>query len=346
MFSQKQILNFSEYKINRDWLYAPSTYLVDSFEPFVEEIYLPKVSTKPGKLTLIFAEDGKSSYSENSFILKKIIRSFKTKKRKMSAPFIDLRSHSPANFAHAIMIHLTLAICATEFSKSINLSSPVLVFPKDLPSYIKILFNLLGFETILTNDELYGPRIKFELESTNFLRGRVHEIIKSYVSTTDFHQLLLKSHENLPKKIFISRKDTRKLVNESDVEELLKKNGYKKIYLEDYPVLEQIALVSLADSIVAIHGAALGPLIFRVLFDIPPLNIIEIYSPAHMTNVYRIITHQIKGEWVGVRGRAWPNLIKQAYLCKPTKVRQYSLNNFEVCLVSLKKAINKSNNES
>lgn len=347
MHINKLVIDFPIYSVKRDWLIAPSTYLVDSFEPFVEEVSLPEVSTKPGKLKLFYCDVGNSKYSGGfrfKFI-KNLIGELILRNEYIDKPFIDLRGYSPGNIAHAIMIHLTLAIYSRDFAKSINISNPVLLFPKKLPHYINSLFNSIGFETILSNADFEGPEIKFELDSTNSLRGNFHEVIKIYFSDTDFDKKLLALHKNLPKKIFISRKDTRRLMNEQSVEKFLEKKGFKKVYLEDYPILEQVALVSLADTVVAIHGAALGPVVFRVLFKTKPLKLIEIYSPAHMTNVYRIIAHQINANWIGVRGRAWPKLIKQAYECEPSKVRQYSLNDFELCLISLENALNRINDE-
>lgn len=75
------------------------------------------------------------------------------------------------------------------------------------------------------------------------------------------------------------------------------------------------------------------------MFNKKPLEFVEIFSPAHMTNVYRIITHQVGGKWVGVRGRLWPKLVMQAYECEMEKVRQYTFVDFEVCLLSLEKAM-------
>jgi len=50
--------NISEYSVPRSWLFAPSTYLVDSWVPHVEEIYLPEAHTKKGEVTLTLNERG------------------------------------------------------------------------------------------------------------------------------------------------------------------------------------------------------------------------------------------------------------------------------------------------
>ena len=65
-----KVLEFNEYKIDRNWLYAPSTYLVDSFEPFVEEIYLPEVSTKSGQLILSLKENSEAIFLQRKSKIK------------------------------------------------------------------------------------------------------------------------------------------------------------------------------------------------------------------------------------------------------------------------------------
>lgn len=342
MPNQKQTWNFSEYKIDRDWLYAPSTYLVDSFEPFVEEIYLPEVATKPGRLQFELQEKSQAWFLPPQTKLRKIKNLFL---KNASTPlnlekvFIDLRQHYPSNLAHAITIHLPIALCAKEYLHSENKNEIILIFPATLPKHIRSLFETIGFEIVCTDTAIKGTQCIYDLESLICIRGALPEIIKSTLFQSDLRNKLIQAHQGLPTNIFISRRDTRKLINEPEVEAFLVKKGYEKIYMEDYSLLQQLAIVSLAEKIVAIHGAALGPLIFRGVFDIKPLKLVEIFSPAHMTNVYRIVMHQINGSWIGVRGKVWPKLIKQAYECEETKVRQYSLENFEICLESLEKAI-------
>jgi hypothetical protein len=123
MPNQKQTWNFSEYKIDRDWLYAPRTYLVDSFEPFVEEIYLPEVATKPGRLQFELQEKSQACFLPVQTKLRKIKNLFlknASKPLNLEKVFIDLRQHYPSNLAHAITIHLPIALCAKEYLHSEN----------------------------------------------------------------------------------------------------------------------------------------------------------------------------------------------------------------------------------
>lgn len=332
------------YAVARDWLYAPSTYLLDSWEPLVEEIYLPVVSTKAGELSFYYDSSVDSVSASDK---KKFPRSLLSSKVSSGAvrqldveSFLDLREHSPGNLAHAITNHLPLALEARRYLSNECSVSPVLIFPSNLPKYVSSLFHDIGFEFVLSDADIKGKKCSFNLTPWISIRGERHNFIKENLYSSAFKNKLLSHSENLPKKIFISRRDTRCLTNEKDVEKILAKKGFQKIYMEDYDIVTQLAMISTAESVIGIHGAALSGLIFRALFDYQPLKVVELFSPGHMTNVYRVLTHQVEGEWVGVRGKLWPNIIDQAYDF-PKKIHKYAYRNFEICLLSLEMATEK-----
>jgi hypothetical protein len=70
-------------------------------------------------------------------------------------------------------------------------------------------------------------------------------------------------------------------------------------------------------------------MIFRNLFDLPPLQLIEVFSPAHVTNVFRVISHQIGANWIGIRGRLTKETLTHAY-DEPQKIKKYAFKNFHV----------------
>jgi len=341
MDHKEKNIQMPSYQVERNWLYAPSTYLIDSYSPMVEEIYLPAVGTKSSELTFNYIGRGDSSFSELS-ISRKIKDLFKEKKiLPLKSVSIDLRSYSPQNISHAIMIHMPLALWACEYLSDIGLSKPTLIFPESLPSYVVEIFLTAGFEVYLTNNKVVGPICSFDIDMIIGIRGAMPKVLENGLKNTPFSQAILDKSQGLPKKIFISRKDTRKLVNEESVEEFLSERGFQKVYLEEYGILEQIALVTLADNIVAVHGAALGALALRGVIDSKfrkQLKIVEIFSPGHMTNVYRIIAHQIDAKWVGVRGMLWPGILKQAYT-PAARAHKFAYTDFTVCLLSLEKAM-------
>ncbi len=82
--------------------------------------------------------------------------------------------------------------------------------------------------------------------------------------------------DNIPKKIFISRKDAsrRKLTNEDKLFNKLKLYGFQRYCLSELSILEQIRLFHHADIIIALHGAGLTNLIFSK----PETQVIELFQ--------------------------------------------------------------------
>lgn len=196
----------------------------------------------------------------------------------------------------------------------------------------------------MNDDDVFGNIIEYSVDPWIAIRGVRHEIMRNEFLNSDFSSKIQSIAEDKPKNIFLSRKDTRCLINESAVEGFLTSKGFTKVYLEEFDVFEQIALVALAENIVAIHGAGLAPLLFRAGFDLPPVKLIEIFSPGHLTNVYRVICHQVTGKWCGIRGKLEPSIIKHAYIVS-NEINKFDFfwkfghKNFEIDLDSLKLAI-------
>lgn len=73
----------------------------------------------------------------------------------------------------------------------------------------------------------------------------------------------MKSDKSFPEKIFISRKQThRRNFNEDEVYEVLRKEGFERVFPENIPIGEQIALFHNARYIVGGGGAAMTNLMF------------------------------------------------------------------------------------
>ncbi len=70
--------------------------------------------------------------------------------------------------------------------------------------------------------------------------------------------------EKLGNKIYITRRNNnrRKIVNENEVEYVLKKYGFETIDCDRIPIEKQISIMSHANTLVSVHGAALTNMIF------------------------------------------------------------------------------------
>ncbi|MFX1383817.1 MAG: glycosyltransferase 61 family protein [Promethearchaeota archaeon] len=85
------------------------------------------------------------------------------------------------------------------------------------------------------------------------------------------------------KRIYISRQKAlkRKLKNEKQLFDLLKKYNFERVYSEDYSFKEQVEIFSSASIIISIHGAGLTNMIFS-----ENLKVIEIYPANFITTHY------------------------------------------------------------
>jgi hypothetical protein len=90
----------------------------------------------------------------------------------------------------------------------------------------------------------------------------------------------------------------------------LKSLGYVRLYPEEIPVEDQIRIITQATDIVAIHGAALGPLILRSANPATkPVRLVELFGAGFIVSVFRELVHELSGAWIGVRGVLSPDIV-------------------------------------
>ena len=95
-----------------------------------------------------------------------------------------------------------------------------------------------------------------------------------------------KLNPSINKRIYISRRVTRRILNENDLIEFLIGYGFIKVELEWMSVAEQVQLFSGAEAIVAPHGAGLTNLTFCP----PKTKILEIFPSTYITGLYWLIS--------------------------------------------------------
>jgi capsular polysaccharide biosynthesis protein len=85
-------------------------------------------------------------------------------------------------------------------------------------------------------------------------------------------------------RLFISRRraNRRRLVNETEVEDQLRRAGFKTVCLEDCSFTEQVGLFASASAIVAVHGAGLANLVFAR----PGTKVVEWVVPTYINHYY------------------------------------------------------------
>ena len=148
---------------------------------------------------------------------------------------------------------------------------------------------------------------------------------------------------NKYKKIFLNRKPPlRSLINNEEVKRFLTEIGYQELFMEDYGAAEQIAIILQASSIVAIHGAALAPLLFREVRH-GPFDVIELAPPGHVVPFFREMVASLSCKYRMVRGVPDAAMVGDAYsnVEMPSMLftSKHSLRPFKTDLLSLSFAL-------
>lgn len=311
------------------------SYLVDRFLPDVEIIALPEKSRPGGRLTwqngMVTAAPPQSGGRRR--ILAK-------KPSQQSAPpgrwILDMRLKSPENWAHFLNNHIPLSYGLADLAGR-DIAAATLVLPKAVPGYILTAADVFGLHVMATDDIVTGDGIVFEVSPWTAQRPMRHAWVnlappRAVIAALDGTAPRMP----LPRKVFLSRQDTRMLSNAAEIEAILKPMGYETVFPETLTPADQIRLIRGADEIVAIHSAGLAPLLYCDP-DHRPRHLIELLPCGHMTDVYRAIAAEIGCDWIGVRGRIKPEYVRPAYqLDQPFKA--YSLDNFDIDPVSLEHA--------
>ena len=331
-----QIYKIPQFEAEAGRVITARSYLIDRIVPACEVIYTSARKMAPASLCYSTKYGVTSTFRQDS----RYKRWFTARPDPVVVPnnrfIIDLRYHAPSNWAHFLNNHLPLTFC---LANQLGLSSNqiIILLPEGTPNYILNVAALFELEVICTNAQVSGHVIETKMEPWQAQRNCRHLWAQLEWPRRIISNLDIPSTESL---LFISRRGTRKLRNEEDVTAALSARGYRKIYAEDLSPADQIAIISNARSVVAIHGAALAPLLYRDP-NAAPGHVIELMPCGHMTDVYHIIAQQTGCSWIAVRGKIEPKHVLPAYdLGKG--FQHFSLDSFEVDIESLNLAFDLS----
>ncbi|MCZ0811239.1 MAG: glycosyltransferase family 61 protein [Pseudomonadota bacterium] len=330
-------VTFDPYECPEGRLITACSHLVDRFVPDCERITLPAKHVGGGSVSfekkpLVARPPNRPRRRFLSF------RPATVKQQRTEKTFIDFRRNVPQNWAHFLNNHLPILFVIAQHG-GFDPSQILVVLPGSTPDHICRAAELFGIETLCTDTAVQGGAFDFEVSPWTGIRA-----IRSEWARLPFVGVALDSagirdgvQGALPEKAFISRRKTRRLENEATVEAFLTQRGFTKVYPEELSVSDQFKLFEQAEQIVSIHGAALAPLLYRSRASRLE-SLIELFPCGHMTDVYRVMCHQVGCKWIGVRGKIKPEHVRPAYdLTKP--FLKYSLQSFEIDLQSLEVAM-------
>lgn len=330
---QEQIL--PSYHAEPAWLVTAASYLTDRVLPDCERIQLPAKEVPGGVFR--FGRGPLPAPPQPAGRMAGL-RWRGARRAEITPPHdnvFDLRRNQPDNWAHFLNNHLpiVLTICAR---MQIDPGAVLLILPASIPGYIREAIDMLGLQMLASDDAVTGQGILYDADPWDGIRPAR----AGWVDTPFMHQALARlddsATDDLPARVFLSRRNTRAALNEQELADWLGARDFVKIYPEDLSPMDQIRLFRRAEAMVAIHGAGLAPLLYA-----QPggrlRHLVEILHAGHMTNVYRVMAHQVGVDWIGVRGRLKPEYIQPAYDFSQI-FKTYSLDNFEVDLRALQEA--------
>lgn len=211
------------------------------------------------------------------------------------------------NVSHFLSGTLTLLLHAQRVLSEHNpeAGSIRVVLHAKPPKFACEMLDILDIPYILTDRELRGTLVSVE---KTILRS--NETIQHYPIPSLFDNRSLDA-EVMPKRVFLSRKVSRQMTNEAEVDELLGREGFAKCYFEDLSVREQWGIMRDAEEIVAIHGAALGHLLVHHGWRTGEgPRVVEIFGAGHKTKCFRYYVAALRGHWCAVRSKITSKIIR------------------------------------
>jgi len=323
---------FKQVSVPESMLFGYPSKISNIYEPVVESIIQKSLTIPEERVTVFIENSTLPSYPE----LKSVgIRSkiFLFKEQRKLGPIenlgeqlvYDARYVYNNNITHLIQHHLT-ALGFIRSKLEITCNDIIVLLDGNAPKLAIEVMQLAGYEVLLTSRKVSCNSIHIKVNINNFFH------LLPYVKCIDIPTI----NTNFPDKIFISRKNTRKLINEVEVDEFLCGLGYEKVYFEEISIAEQWAMMINVKNIVAIHGAALGALAF---FDPgkEKLNLIELFSPGLVVNSFRKYIAMLDGNWVGCRGEITPEIVRDIDI--PGKSKRHAFDDFKVSVQSIDEAL-------
>ncbi|HXG80435.1 MAG TPA: glycosyltransferase family 61 protein [Sphingomicrobium sp.] len=289
------------------WLVGARTRLVDSWTPAPEMVRMPPILLQEGKLILSIAQGVSKAPTQS---LRRRVHNLVHRAPKVlhGAPgtaYFDARFDGLHNFSHMFFLVGPLGLLARKFCREdAGIGNFAVVVRSTARDFAVEALRTLNLDVIRSDADLHGMTVRIEEQGRYLPLRLLGDLLPAGLAQK------IQAGPPTPPKIYLARRGTRSIVNAEEIDPIIERFGYRKIYLEDLPILEQIRTVALASEIVAVHGAALGPLAWRTILPPSRLKLVEIFSPGYIVSLYREIAALLGGDWIGVRGRHSPEFVR------------------------------------
>jgi hypothetical protein len=287
-------------------LYGHPTRLTSSWDPQPERIIMPAYEI-PGARFAVRVAEGRTNWLETMrgpirgiSRLKKIARIQVARRRAdvvLPTLFWDCRKHVEGNMAHVLNYIIPPAMLARHIIRdATGEDRPItLILRWHAAPIAQRILDRLGINAICTDAEVRGPQVEIDFPRMIFHPSAFDIDFPGYSRDT-------------PERVFISRRNARTVLNEDEVMEVLAPRGFIRYHFEDLELSRQWSIMRNARQIVAIHGAALGGIVFNRAGE--DLRLLELFSAGYIVNCYRELAALYHGRWAGIRGPITSQIVR------------------------------------
>ncbi|MEG4457048.1 glycosyltransferase family 61 protein [Microcoleus sp. N9_A1] len=301
-------------------MFTYPTRLASAWKPDIMEINLPEYQLKRPDLEISIRQESTRTVPNSSNIYRKIYRKLAAPMQIDGEYILDSRYETDGNIAHIMTGPVLRLLGAQKICDQVTV-----VLRSNANNMAKNVYKLLGASILCTDKDINGKLVLADERYPGAYEGCYNAL---------FGELAFEGfNPQTPEKVFISRKGTRSLINESEVEQTLQAYGFKKYYFEDIPISEQWSVARNAKVIVAMHGAALASLVFNS----NKVKLIELFHPGYVVDMYRHIANAVGGTWCGVSGQITQDVI--AKLDFKQQARYFALTRTKIDINSLRRAL-------
>jgi hypothetical protein len=188
----------------------------------------------------------------------------------LPGPVLDTRDIEPNNIAHLLLDVIPEYLYARN-----TVESDVTLITRELKPQFRSLVEAFNIAPIYQDRKVHANAVK--VRGTRGLSVYDLPVFDCPVITCvpDVYSNMDFSTSVKFERVFMARRGERSLRNHSEIESLVAEYGYKTIYMEDYPIRDQLSIGTNARHVIALHGAAMGYLVLARHLD----SVVELFPP-------------------------------------------------------------------
>ncbi|MEO1236420.1 MAG: glycosyltransferase family 61 protein [Planctomycetota bacterium] len=287
------------------WTVGHATRINSAWAASIENLYAPPYRDAPRTVTVrtfegSTAELGRVPLGRNPLRRR---RARGQRQRVEGRLIVDTRRDADGNIAHVLTKQVARALLAREqLAAHGHPDVPITAVIRERAADLaERAYALMGFEVLRTDGAVEG------LVLDEFKQGHLYEWTDRLFDL-DFPG----QTDDTPAKLYIARRGVRSVANDDrDIWPLLRERGYERVYFEDHPLARQWSMLRHAERVVAVHGAALGALVFKAGRRGPDnFSLVEIFGPGYTVHMYRHLAAVLGGRWSATRGRVTADIVR------------------------------------